>query len=111
MALGTITVNTTKFGNNGQTLFFDLISVPGDAAYVNGTGTTGFDATFAAAVGDSREVVGVMAQDCSGYDIRYKPATGGTLTMYEEGADGGAADEVASGDYSTTTLNLLVFSK
>lgn len=110
MALGTVVKNAAKSANNSQAVFYDFLTIPGDAAYLAG-GTTGFDATVAAAVGDDREVIGVIQQDCAGYVITYLPANGGTLKMYEEGADGGAADEVANGNYSAVSLTMLVVSK
>jgi hypothetical protein len=109
MPLGTITVSD-KSRDSARVLYADLISLVGDDTYTAG-GTTGFDATFKTAVGDNREVIGVMSLDCAGYEMKYLEANGGTLKMYEEGADGSAADEVGNGDYSSVALNLLVLSK
>lgn len=110
MALGTVVPNTAKSTKGGEPVFHDYLVMPGDATYTAG-GTTGFDAVIAAALGDDREVIAVVGQDCEGYVLGYLPEHDGTLSMYEAGADGAALDEVANGDYSGTNLNMLVISK
>jgi hypothetical protein len=110
MALGTVVPNTSKSTLGGEPVYHDYLVIPGDATYTAG-GTTGFDAVVAAALGDDREVIAVIGQDCEGYVLGYLPANGGTLSMYEAGADGAALDEVADGDYHATNLNMLVISK
>jgi hypothetical protein len=110
MALGTVVPNTAKSTKGAEPVYHDYLVIPGDATYTAG-GTTGFDAVVAAALGDDREVIGVMGQDCEGYILGYLPAGGGTLSMYEAGADAAALDEVANGNYSAVSLNMLVISK
>ena len=110
MALGTVVPNTAKSTKGGEPVYHDYLVMPGDATYTAG-GTTGFDAVVATALEDDREVIAVIGQDCEGYVLGYLPANGGTLSMYEAGADADALDEVANGSYAGTSLNMLVISK
>jgi hypothetical protein len=61
MALGTIT-SVKRAGQKTSTpCYVDLVTVVGDGAYASG-GTAGFLALFRAAIGDQREIVGVVDQ-------------------------------------------------
>lgn len=110
MSLGTMTRDTDRSNDGGEPIFFDHLVFDADDDYSAG-GTTGFDALVKAKLGDNRQVIAVIPQECAGYDVRYSTANGGTLKMYEEGADGGAADEVTAGDKSGTSIRVLVISK
>lgn len=112
MALGTPARTASKSSNSAKPCYFDYLTFVGDSTYTT-PGTIGFDAFVKACVGilDGREVIGIIPQSCSGYSLAYTAANGGTLRMYEEGADGGPADEVANGDYSAITFVVLVISQ
>lgn len=108
MSLGTITRDGAESVIAQGPVFFDRVSFLGDDSYPTG-GTTGFDALIQAVVGDSRNVVGVIAEDCGGYLPVY---AAGLLKVYEAAADGNPLDEVGNAtDLSSVTFNLLVISK
>ena len=110
MAIGAITAGDQDGAKPSAPLFVDVLSFNGDDAYPTG-GTTGFQAAVQAIVGDQREILAVIGQDCGGYDPVYIPATD-ALKVYESGADGSANDEVANAaDLSGTTFNVVVLSR
>lgn len=111
MALGTITVPASLDNPGGPTpVQVDNISFLGDDGYATG-GTAAFQASFRAVTKNNREVLAVIGQDCGGYVPVYDKAND-KLKVYEEGADGGPADEVANAaDLSSVTFNVTVLSK
>ena len=86
MAIGTITVNKSVGASTPR--FEDLLSFPGDGAYPTG-GTADFEGSVRAKLGDNREVVAVVGQDCGGYVPVYDKATD-KLKVYYANNDGGA---------------------
>ena len=110
MSLGAITKDAGIGEGPSAPTFFDLLQFVGDDNYTTG-GTVGSQALVQAAVGDGREVLAVMAQDCGGFNVVYVKATD-ALKVFEEGADGSPADEVGNGsDQSAVTYNVLVLSR
>ena len=65
----TLTLVEADGGDRGP-LFMDRISFLGEASYPAG-GSVDFSTTFAALVGDAREIVGVIGGDCAGYTPLY----------------------------------------
>lgn len=110
MAIGAITVGDQDGAKPSAPLFVDVLSFLGDDAYPTG-GTLAVEAAVRAVVGDSREILAVLPQDCGGYVCCYLPSTG-ALKVYEAAADGNPLDEVAAAaDLSGTTFNVLVISR
>ena len=110
MAIGTISLPTISAPGNATPIFLDLLTFVGDDAYATG-GTAAFEDSVQAAVGYTREVIAVIGQDCGGYVPVFDKAND-KLKVYEEGADGGPADEVANAaDLSSVTFNVLVISR
>jgi hypothetical protein len=109
MALGTITRVAAKSGDSSKPVFYDRISFAGDDAYPTG-GTTGFDTAIQTLLGDAREVVAVIPEDCGPYMPAYLPDDSGTLKVYE-GASGANAEVGDTTNLSGTTFNLMVLSK
>ena len=110
MAIGAITLATVAAVGNATPIFLDPISFLGDTSYPTG-GTAAFQDTFQAKVGSAREILAVLGQDCGGYVPVYDK-TNDKLKVYEEGADGGPADEVtATTALNAVTFNVLVISR
>lgn len=118
MAIGTISLPAIAAQGNATPIYLDLLQFDGDDAYPTG-GTAAFQASYRAAddavsgqsVKQAREIIAVIGQDCGGYVPVYDKAND-KLKVYEEGADGGAADEVtATTDLSGTAFNVLVVSR
>ena len=102
MALGTIT-SLAENGQEGSNVICKVISFLGDDAYVAG-GTAGFSATVAAALGKGNvTVLAAIPQGC-----------GLHLPVYDQANDklivflGSTGIEVANGDNSAITYNMLV---
>jgi len=102
MSLGTVTVGD-KAGQKRAPQFVDHLQFAGDGAYPSG-GTADFQEYVQAAFGDKREVIGVLGQDCGDFVPVYDKAND-KLKVYKR-SDGAEA----SGNLSTTTFNILVFS-
>ena len=109
MSLGTLTRVAAKSGDSSKPIFYDRVSFAGDSAYPTG-GTTGFDALITALLGDSREVVGIIPEDCGAYMPAYLPDDDGTLKVFE-GTSGANAEVTDTTNLSGTTFNILVLSK
>lgn len=103
MALGTITV--VKAFEAGGPLRMDLISFPADGAYATG-GTAGFQTTIRNALDRGNvEILGVIAQDCNGFNPVYDKAND-KLKVYAANNT-----EVANAtDLSANTFYLIVAS-
>ena len=112
MAIGAITAGDQDGAKPSSPVFMDVVSFLGDDSYPAG-GTLAFEATLRAVVGDSREIIAVIGQDCGGYVPVYVPSTG-ALKVYEgdyDPAATGPLTENATADLSGTTFNLLVISR
>ena len=109
MALGTLTRVAAKSGDSSKPVFYDRVSFVGDTSYPTG-GTTGFDALITALLGDAREVVAIIPEDCGAYLPVYLPDNGGTFKVYE-GTAGANAEVANTTALDGVTFNLLVLSK
>lgn len=103
MTLGAGTLNAAESDSNR--LFADVVSFAGDDAYPTG-GTVDFDAYLQALVGDSRNVMGVIAVADSGDNI---PMYVGGNLMVKLRSTG--AEVANTTDLSGVTFTLLVLSK
>jgi hypothetical protein len=111
MALGTMTRTAGKSADTSKPVFFDRVAFLGDTSYPEG-GTTGFDALITALLGDSREVIGIIPEDCGGYMPVYLPADDGTLKVYRTDQIDDPQEEVPDTTaLDGITFNLLVISK
>ena len=106
MSIGAITKPASVGAVPKSPTFTDLISFAGDDAYPTG-GTVDFQDTFRAAVGDNREVMGVIAQDCGANDVVYDKAND-TLVVRVRAT---GAEVANATDLSGTTFNVLVLSR
>lgn len=110
MAIGTITAAAQHGGKPDSPLYVDRLSFTGDASYPTG-GTLAFEDSVQAVVGDAREILAVIAEDCGGYVPVYDRGAD-ALKVYEEGADGGPADEVTDEtNLQAVTFNVVVLSR
>ena len=105
MALGAI----TKVAQGGEVAssptYVDFLSFLADSTYP-AEGTPGFQATVQTAVGDGREVLGVIPQDVGDLVPAYDKVNDKLkIFLRSTGA------EASPGDLSATTLNLVVLSK
>jgi hypothetical protein len=106
MALGTVTkvaANSSE-AQASAPLYFDAVSLAGDASYV--TGGTVLSPAFQACVGDLRKILAVIPLDlCGGYEPIYDASTDKLVLRVSS-----SGVEAAGGDYHATTLKLLVIS-
>ncbi len=112
MALGTITV--TPKVKTGP-LFVDHCSFAGDGAYPAG-GTADFEGLFRAALEaagrhSTREVLGIIQVDASGYVLRYDDANDKLMAFESDngGADG-PLQESTTADMDAITFKVIVLS-
>ncbi len=113
-AIGTL-VSQSASAADGP-VFFDKITMVGDAAYPTG-GTLGFQAKLRALRGDRRTVLSVEGYaDTIGYSVRYIPTastdTDDLLLVYLEDQTSGVVAQVGNGtDIHALTFTLRVTSK
>jgi hypothetical protein len=104
MAIGTIT-STVKIDKASTPVKAYVLQFTGDAAYVQGTGTASFEASVRAIVGENVTLLCVQNL-MTDTNPKYIP-------VYDEAADAlkildlSTGDEAATGDYSTSTFNVL----
>lgn len=111
MALGAMTRVAAKSGDSTRPIYYDRVAFTGEASYVTG-GTTGFDALIKALLGDDREVVAIVPEDCGGYAPVYLPDNGGTFKVFREAGAAGPMEEApATTALDGVTFNLLVLSR
>lgn len=110
MAIGAITSGDQAGAKPSTPVFVDFLSFAGDGAYPSG-GTLGFQASVRAALGDQREILAVIGQDCGGYVPVYLPGTD-ALKVYEQtNVATSPLIETATADLSGTTFNVVVISR
>lgn len=109
MSIGTPTTTPAE-STTGDRVYYDAISFAGDDAYVTG-GTPDFDSVVQAALGDGRNVIGVISGDCGDHEVKYVPdagATEGKLMVFLRST---GAEVANAADLSGTTFNVTVISK
>jgi hypothetical protein len=110
MALGTVTV-VKGAGRGVANVFFDEITVVGDASYQ--AGGSAFDTLFKTAVGAGRTILTVLPVDAKGYQPAYD-SENGKLILYQgnndAGADGPAVEVANDTVLSGVTFKFLVLS-
>lgn len=113
MALGAITVAEKAGQVPSNPVFMDRISCAGDGAYPTG-GTTGFKATFQAAIKNGRTPMFVAVEDCGGYVPVYDVANDKLKVYYannDGGSDGPLIEVPNATDLSAVTFKLVVVSQ
>jgi hypothetical protein len=110
MALGTITVTAINAPGNATPIFLDLLSFPGDGAYV-ADGTPDFEDSYQAAIGSAREVLAVVGQDCGGYIVSYDKANDKLKVWEQTNVATSPLIETVTANLAGTTFNLLVISR
>ncbi len=92
----------------GGNLFVDNLSFLGDDSYP--TGGTPFDDFVKAQLGDGRDVIGIISNDCGIWEVQYIPGDDalGLLKAFVMSTGVEVANAV---DMSGTTFNLTVISK
>lgn len=112
MALGTFTIGDKAGYQPSAPLFVDVVSFAGDASYP--TGGSAFDAKWTAAKHQTRDVLAVLAVDCSGYIPAYDTSTG-KLKVYwgdnNNASDGPLVEVTNATDLSGITFKVLVVSR
>lgn len=109
MPIGPITTGD-QAGAKQAPVFADVISFLGDDAYPAG-GSLAFQTALRTAVGDQREILAVVGQDCGGYVVAYLPGTD-ALKVYEQtNVATSPLIETVTADLSGTTFNVLVLSR
>lgn len=112
MALGAITVSERV--DIGGFARMDLLSFAGDGSYPTG-GTAAFQAAVRTALGvGNLEVVGVIPQDCGGYNAIYDKAADKLKVYYgdnDNSADGPQVQVPNTTSLSGVTFRVLVLSK
>lgn len=104
MSLTTLTVVDKSNAAQGP-LFFDRVTLVGDAAYV-ATGTTGLQAIYAAAVKSNRTIVAVVPGDCGDAVPSYDPVTDKLFVRVMS-----TGVQAANGDLSASTYKLTIISR
>ncbi len=110
MPIGPITVNKSVGASKPR--FEDLLSFTGDGTYTTG-GTAAFQASVRAQLGDNREVIAVVGQDCGGYVPVYNKATDRLKVFYADNnnaSDGPLIEVPNATDLSAVTFRVLVHS-
>jgi hypothetical protein len=88
---------------------YTRVSFTGETSYVAG-GNTGLLASMRAHFKDTRQILGIIPQDCGGFSLVYD-LTNEKLKVYEITNAEGAAPEVdAAESLGATTFNMIVIS-
>lgn len=107
MALGAMVSNNAAAAQGP--IFFDTVTVVGDAAYPTG-GSTGLQAKLQTLRGDGRVIIEVTMNDGGGYVAQYNPLNDKLIVFAQDA--GGALGEVAdTTDLSAVSLKMTIKSK
>lgn len=111
MAIGTLT-NVAAYVLPGGPTFIDLVTLVGDASYVNATGTVGLQASLRALRKDKRTIISVEQYNVAGtssfnHSMKYDPATDKIVAII----DAGTPVEESTGSLAAFTYSLKITSQ
>lgn len=110
MSLGTLVSITKDTGGAGSHIFLDEVTLVGDDSYPTG-GSLGMEAALQAAIGDSREIVGLIdAGPNGGYMSKYDRANK-KLMLFKSNTAAIPQEESNATDTSGVTFRFTVLSK
>lgn len=112
MALGTLTLDAKRYNGPSDSVYWDEVTLVGDASYPTG-GTTGLEAALQALTKDQREILCVFPIGlCGGFVPRWDKANKKLIILTSNGAAPAAMAEFTNaGNNSGTTYKLGILSR